>query len=176
MRIEIDKTTAKIANVNIRKEKHGEDEKVACDLKLSFLTGCAFLDQLAAETIEMPYEKLLYDERGNKVALGISAISYSNQYEDHEIMLSQHIAEEENQCFSDVKINKIAVTIESNKSVGVSIRCQFYPEEDQLTWLAERMTHEIELTVVPPKQEDLADQDLLAQNQAEEDDVVATQG
>lgn len=47
MAFEISKTKGKVAHLNVREEKHGEDPVLACDVKIKADVSNKFLDELS---------------------------------------------------------------------------------------------------------------------------------
>ncbi len=170
--LQTDKAIAKIASFNPRAEKHGEDNKLAADIKVQMSIGNGVLDQFHPDLRAALYRKAgpgeqqdLIDGENGLVAVKfprIGALRWDEEFPGYEVTIHSLLGLVEPQELVDVTLKKFAFEPIEGGSVALTFSIVFHPDKSEAGALCALIQEEVELTLVPPKaqaqqQPDLAD-------------------
>ena len=167
--LQTDKAIAKIASFNPRAEKHGEDNKLAADIKVQMSIGNGVLDQFHPDLRAALYRKAgpgeqqdLIDGENGLVAVKFPRIGALRWDEEYEVAIHSLLGLVEPQQLVDVTLKKFAFEPIEGGSVVLTFSIVFHPDKSEAGALCALIQEEVELTLVPPKalaqqQPDLAD-------------------
>ena len=150
-----------LTNLNIRRELHGDEERVVgVDLNFKMLVEAAVLDKLSFN-IPISYAKLLYDEKRNLRYVGFSTLRFNSQYLHHSVDLfyaSPDNALSHNMLtVKDVTIGKFIANFQLDGIVELLFQVQITPTQTQAHWLTGGYVEDMwKIQVLGPLQEDLA--------------------
>lgn len=157
IKMTLNSTDAKLKNVNLRLEKHGQEEKVlGTDINITAAVDADFLNSLAVGE-DMDYKTFLFDEKGQVKASGIKAIAFDREYVEHNVSIAVPSLHDDKFCeLHDVKICKLSASPDFGNRVNLSLQVQCHPSEEQHAFLHEAWKDgDISLTISEPKQGDL---------------------
>lgn len=161
---QLDKQDAKITNLNLRKERHGDQDVAAADFTLNLRASALLLD-----TIDKKLRKVFFESpgKGEQQALPIDgntltalAIPYlreqklDQKFDGYEVEFGSLLEQIEPLFFADAKVtlNK-AVFIEGG-SVEIALKVSMtIDEDDDAPLLAVWRRGEVKLTLTPPEQQ-----------------------
>lgn len=155
MKLELSDRDMTLSNMNLRREKHGDSKVMAVDLNASLEIGPEVLSQLVSNSDE-DFEKLLYDEDGNRRASGMGRINFTTEFEKHRIKLNHSIDDDYAKVFEGVKLTKFKADPKAGHIVDLSFQIQIQPSKEQVHWLTDGYEREIwTLEVLGPNQKDM---------------------
>lgn len=137
MQLKLDKTEVMLTNLNIRRERHGEEERVVgVDLNIAMDTTAVVLDKLQ-HNMPITYQKLLYDKEGNRRFTGFSAIKFETEFEKHIVKLNYSVDDANEKEFQGVNLGKFNAEIKSGNLVELKFQLQLNPTDEQTHWLTD---------------------------------------
>lgn len=155
MQLKLEELDASITNVNLRREKHGDDRVVAVDLSIVLEVSPEVLDQLAMNGDEA-FEKILYSENGNLKQSTLDQLAFSSEFEKHIVVINNSLDEKHAKEFDDAKLCKFKATPKNGHIIDLSFQIQLHPSDDQVHWLTDGYAREIwTLEIKGSKQMDL---------------------
>lgn len=176
---QLDKHDAVLANLNLRKENHGEEKKAAADLKFTLAAPNTLLDSIDKALRPAFFRKpgkgeqqALPIDGNNLVALNLPLLGeqkIATEYEAYEVEIASLLGHIEPLFFADAKVKKIAwLPIEGGSiSMSLTVSVQI-DEDDDAPLLAAWRRGEIKVTLTPPEQQSSTGQgDTLDQQDAE---------
>lgn len=144
-----------LSHMNLRAEIRGDIEVTMVDLKLTFETGNLLLEDLHAHLRASLYHgdaepDLLGVDPGHTLHLRYPLLGLLRWGGDYGIELTLHLGsrKKDDVVFRDVKLNKIALDPKEGGTVGVTMRAQFEPSEEQIAKLAMLLHHEVRMSLV----------------------------
>lgn len=160
MHFALKKQAAKVAHLNLREEKHGEDPVLACDVKVSADVPNTFLDQIsptlrssfymAEGEGEASQPGLLADEShlpvlrhpflGQQDFVGVEMPLVRVAFHGHKKADEVEITGE---------VNQLRGVLKEGGTVAIVFRVQFLPEDDQVGKLSALLGHAIKVSVFP---------------------------
>ncbi len=157
----LEKHDARITNLNLRKERHGEDEVAACDISVSLKSSALILD-----TFDKKLRKAFFEKpgKGEQQALPIDgnnltalALPYlkeqklDQKFDGYEARFDSLLEHIEPLFFADAKVKLEKVTFIEGGSVDIALKVStvIAPEEDA-ELLAAWRRGEVLLTLTPP--------------------------
>lgn len=164
MTISFDRLRVSIDAIKGATEKHGDSDRKAVDLSISFLDASA-LDRFDTRLRGAMFTAAEEDEAGKLLGEGhapltvkrgpIESIAVDVALDEREVAFDYGLGER-NLRFAGAKLNKIrAVPIEGG-TVGLSAHLRVYPgDSEDVSMLWTLYTSESRLTVLPPAQGDL---------------------
>ena len=165
---QLDKHDAVLANLNLRKENHGDEKKAAADLKFTLAAPNTLLDSIDKALRPAFFRKpgkgeqqALPIDGNNLVALNLPLLGeqkIATEYEAYEVEIASLLGHIEPLFFADAKVKKIAwLPIEGGSiSMSLTVSVQI-DEEDDAPLLAAWRRGEAKLSLVPPKQQAVGD-------------------
>lgn len=151
---------AKLANVNIRAELHGEDTKVAVDLKIDIKVSNDVLSEFHPDLKASLYKKdsdaaqgKLIDEPGHLPALRypeMSPIKWDWSGAGYETVINYGISGKDDIVMLMTDVDSFRFECCDGGTVGISFRIVAHPTPDEIGRLSGLVQREITLTLVPP--------------------------
>ena len=165
---QLDKHDAVLANLNLRKENHGDEKKAAADLKFTLAAPNTLLDSIDKALRQAFFRKpgkgeqqALPIDGNNLVALNLPLLGeqkIATEYEAYEVEIASLLGHIEPLFFADAKVKKIAwLPIEGGSiSMSLTVSVQI-DDDDDAPLLAAWRRGEAKLSLVPPKQQAVGD-------------------
>lgn len=165
---QLDKHDAVLANLNLRKENHGDEKKAAADLKFTLAAPNTLLDSIDKALRPAFFRKpgkgeqqALPIDGNNLVALNLPLLGeqkIATEYEAYEVEIASLLGHIEPLFFADAKVKKIAwLPIEGGSiSMSLTVSVQI-DEDDDAPLLAAWRRGEAKLSLVPPKAQPVGD-------------------
>lgn len=153
----------KLNNINVRAEKHGDENKLAADLKLSMkvsndvlvhfhpsLRSFLFKEGDAAQS-ELPIddEKRLTSLRFPNMG----SISLSDEMAGYEFKLHYGIGGKSDIKLLDCQVDKFRFTPQEGGTVEASFRVIVHPQAAELGRMCELIQDDITITLTPPEEQ-----------------------
>ncbi len=167
--------TAKVVNYNPRAEKHGDENKMAGDLKLLATTGSAVLDFFNKDLRKTLYRKPGQGEQQDLIEGSdgltavkfprLGALSWDEEYPGYQLVIGTGLGLSEPMALSDVTLKRFRFEALDGGSVQVGVSALFHPTTEQAGALCALIQEEVQITLIPPtkqakgkkpQQEDLA--------------------
>lgn len=143
MQIILDELDAAVTNINLRREKHGDDRVIAVDLNVTVEVSPKVLDQLSANT-EESFEKILYSDNGNLKQSTLDKLEFNTEFENHVVKLNSRALEDDYaKEFDDAKLVKFKAIPKNGHIISLTFQIQLHPSEDQIHWLTDGYSKEI---------------------------------
>ena len=178
----LEKHDAKIKNLNLRMEMHGDQHVAAADFTLNLKASALLLD-----TIDKKLRKVFFEKpaKGEQQALPIDgnnltalAIPYlreqklDQKLDGYEVRFASLLEQIEPLFFADVKVTLLRAVFIEGGSVELSLKVSMnIDEDDDAPLLSVWRRGEIKLTLTPPDQEQappIVEGDTLEQQEAAE--------
>ena len=165
---QLDKHDAVLANLNLRKENHGDEKKAAADLKFTLAAPNTLLDSIDKALRPAFFRKpgkgeqqALPIDGNNLVALNLPLLGeqkIATEYEAYEVEIASLLGHIEPLFFADAKVKKIAwLPIEGGSiSMSLTVSVQI-DKDDDAPLLAAWRRGEAKLSLVPPKAQAVGD-------------------
>lgn len=176
---ELTKQTAKLANVNLRAEIHGEETKIAVDLKIEAKMPNDVLSFFSPDLKASLYKKasedaqgLLIDEPGYLPALKFPAmapIKWGWGGCGFGAVIEWGVSGKDDIRLIGTDIDQFRFDCQDGGTVAISFRIVAHPTPDEIGRLSELVQREITLTLIPPSAEEQLQQDLKAQGGEDEE-------
>lgn len=154
----LERINAKIAHLNIRTEKHGDEEVKAVDLKIEAKLPNTFLSELHPtlkwSLYDKPTEPQLVDDEGYLPTLRypkLGALNWDDQITGGQLTIHAPVSKKDLKFFSD--INSLKIDPQDGGTINVTFRAQFTPTDDEIGKIAAVLGHSAEISVEPPKAE-----------------------
>lgn len=161
---QLDKHDAKIKNLNLRMEKHGDQDVAAADFTINLKASALLLD-----TIDKKLRKVFFEKpaKGEQQALPIDgnnltalAIPYlreqklDQKFDGYEVEFASLLEQIDPLFFADVKVTLLRAVFIEGDSVELSLKVSMnIEEEDDAPLLSVWRRGEIKLTLTPPEQQ-----------------------
>jgi hypothetical protein len=160
----LQKQKLKLSNINVRAEKHGDDTKLAADVKLTMKVSNDILSEfdpslksaLYAEGSNSDQGELPIDEPGRLSALkfpNMSSIGWGIELKGFDFRLHYGIGGKSDIKLSECEVDKFRFTPQDGGTVEVSFRVIVHPEAAQLGRMCELIQAEIEVSLTPPEEQ-----------------------
>ncbi len=176
---QLDKHDARIKNLNLRMEKHGDQDVAAADFTINLKASALLLD-----TIDKKLRKVFFEKpaKGEQQALPIDgnnltalAIPYlreqklDQKFDGYEVEFASLLEQIEPLFFADVKVTLLKAVFIEGGSVDLSLKVSMLiEEEDDAPLLSVWRRGEIKVTLTPPEQQSSTGQgDTLDQQDAD---------
>lgn len=151
----------KLANVNPRAEKHGEDTKPALDLKIEATCPSSVLIHFHPELRQHLFKKDENPDLVDQVVEGegltilrypkMGALKWDWEGAGYTATVDYGMGGPSNIVLNDVKVDHFAIEPQNGGSVVITFRIIAHPEADDVGKLCEFIQREIELNLVPPE-------------------------
>jgi hypothetical protein len=156
----LDKHFVTISSVNPRAEKHGDDNKLAADIKFEAQVPNAMLDEFDKDLRKALYRKAGKGEQPDLIAgvdglvavkfPRIGALSWEEEFPGYEIELNGGLGLDEPLILVDVTLRKFKFAALEGGSVSVSFSAVCHPEPAEAGQLCALIQEDVELTLTPP--------------------------
>lgn len=175
---QLENQTAKLSNVNLRAELHGEETKVAVDLKFEAKLAndvLSYFDpSLKSSLYAAPSEAMqgdLIQEVGYLPTLKfpkMSAIKWDWKGAGYETIVNFGVSGKDDIRMIQVDIDTFKFDCQDGGTVALSFRAIAHPSSDEIGRLSELVQREITLSLYPPSAEDQLKQELAGMDEDEE--------
>jgi hypothetical protein len=158
---DLDNQSVKLANVNPRAEKHGEDTKTAVDIKIEASCPSSVLIHFHPELRQHLFKK---DENPDLVdqvtdGEGLTALRYPKmggikwdwEGSSYTAIVDYGMGGDSNITLGDVKVDHFTFEPQNGGSVLVTFRIIAHPDSDDIGKLCEFIQRDIDLTLTPPE-------------------------
>lgn len=151
---------AKLANVNIRAELHGEDTKIAVDMKIEIKVGNDILSEFHPDLKSSFYKKAeagqadLIDEPGRLTKLKfdeLSPLKWSWSGVGYETVINYGVSGKDDITMELTDISQFVFEMMEGGTVGLCFRVSAHPTPEEIGRLSELVQREITLTLVEPE-------------------------
>lgn len=153
----LEEHTAKIANVNPRSEKHGDQTKLAADIKIETCVGRKTLDEfdtaLRALLFREPQtgdQPQLIDADDGATALRmpkLAPLEWEEKYPGYTLILHGMLVED---IAIPVELSGFSFKGLDGGAVKTSLRATCHPDADQIGHLCSLIQNDVEISLVPP--------------------------
>ena len=175
---QLENQTAKLSNVNLRAELHGEETKVAVDLKFEAKLRndvLSYFDpSLKSSLYGAPSEAMqgeLIQEAGYLPTLKfpkMSPIKWDWKCSGYEAVVNYGISGKDDVRMIQVDVDSFKFDCQDGGTVALSFRAIAHPSSDEIGRLSELVQREITLSLYPPSPEDQLKQELAGMDKDEE--------
>lgn len=156
---------AKIASFNPRAEKHGDDNKLAADIKFEISAGNAALDAFSPDLRKALFRKATKGEQQDLIEGSdglvavkfprLGALAWDEEFPGYELEIGGGLGLAEPLVLVDVTLKKFRFEPLEGGSVLITFSAVFHPDTEEAGALCALIQDEVELTLTPPsKQED----------------------
>lgn len=153
--------TVKLANLNPRAEKHGEDTKPALDLKIEATCPSSVLIHFHSELRQHLFMKDpnpdLVDQATENDGLTVlrypkmGAIKWDWEGAGYTATVDYGMGGESNIVLEDVKVDHFTIEAMNGGSVAIAFRIIAHPDPEDVGKLCEFIQREIDLVLTPPE-------------------------
>lgn len=157
---ELENATVKLASVNPRAERHGEDTKPALDLKIEVTCPSSALIYFHPELRQHLFKKDENPDLVDQVSDGdgltglrypkMGGIKWDWEGTGYSAEVDYGMGGDSNITLSDVKVDHVTLEPLNGGSVNITFRIIAHPEPDDVGKLCEFIQRDIELTLTPP--------------------------
>jgi hypothetical protein len=158
---DLDNQRVKLANVNLRAEKHGDDTRAAVDLKIEATCPSTVLVAFHPELRQHLFKKDENPDLVDQVVEGdgltvlryarLGALKWDWEGAGYKALIDYGLGGESNIELDDVKIDHFVIEPQNGGSVAVSFRVIAHPDPDDIGKLSEFIQRDIDLTLTPPE-------------------------
>lgn len=156
--------TAKIASFNPRAEKHGDDNKLAADIKFELTCGNSVLDAFHKDLRPALYRKAGKGEQQDLIAGAdglvavkfprVGGLSWDEEFPGYELSIAGGLGLSEPLDLVDVTLKKFKFDPLEGGSVAITFSAVFHPDTEEAGTLCSLIQSEVELSLFPPSKQD----------------------
>lgn len=161
----------KIANVNVRSEKHGDENVKACDLKIETTLHSSVLDCFDKGLRKILYRKPAAGEQSD-LPLGddgltarklprLAPLKWDEDFPGYKLHITTGLAVNEVLKLDDVELSNFIFEPMDGGSVAITFRASLHPDGRTAGKLFQLVQETREITLIPPDADD-AEQSKLA--------------
>lgn len=153
-----------MSNVNLRKEKHGDERKLGVDITIKFHAANRILDELESglrESLFRPAGKGeqidLVEGADGLVAVKfprIGGLSWDEEFPGYELEIAGGLGLSEPLVLVDVTLKKFKFDPLEGGSVAITFSAVFHPDAEEAGTLCSLIQDEVDLTLVPPSKQE----------------------
>lgn len=154
---------AKLANLNLRAELHGEEKETAADLTIEATVSNDTLSEFHPSLKSAFYQKAdeaqgeLIADPGHLPAtkfpnLGMP-LKWEQSLEGYQVTVHFGIGGPSDVVLDDCKVDTFRFDCKEGGSVGIKFRVQAHPSAEQIGKLSGLIQNDIELTLLPPEEQ-----------------------
>lgn len=171
---------AKLSNLNLRAELHGEEHKIACDLQFEIKVSNDVLSEFdaslksaiyrAADAGDAPIDDMFKDQPGYLPKIKFPLMSpFKWGYENAGYAVTVHLGVSGKADILMIlcKVDKFRFDCQDGGTVIVCFRVIAHPEPDDIGRLSEMIQQELSITLQPPSADEVFQQQMKS---LEEDD------
>lgn len=165
------KAECKLLSVNPRAELHGEETRMACDLKIQMTANNDLLNELAPQLKEVFYSGV--DEHSDLADLGmdddylptlrfpeLKSINWDYKGAGYRVVINDQLGTGEDIYLIDTTLDRFKFTPQAGGIIQLIFRIVAHPNEKDMGSLCAHIQRDIELTLEPPKADKQADMKL----------------
>lgn len=152
----------KAAHINVREEKHGDEDVLAVDLKITAKVSNDFLSQLHPTLKHSLYAKPDEPDLANDAGYApllrysqIETLKWTGEITGGTLTIHAPISKR-NMIFT-ANVKDLRLTPEDGGTVGIQFTAQFNPDADHVARLVTLLGKTVDVSVEPPKDEVLKD-------------------
>jgi hypothetical protein len=155
----LDNAPAKIANVNPRAEKHGEDNKLAADIKIELQAHNSILDSFDEKLRKALFRKpgkgeqqdMLDKDQLTAVQFPrVEGVSWQEEFPGYDLQISEGMGLAEPLFVSDVMLKKFRFEPLEGGSVNITFNVICHPDADEIGQLCTLIQSDVAITLTPP--------------------------
>lgn len=171
----LEKQRVKISSFNPRAEKHGEDNKLAADIKFEVSLPNVILDEFSKDLRKALYRKAAKGEQQDLIegTEGLVALKFprlgaqrwDEEFNGYEIQIDSDLGLKDPLVLVDVTVRKFAFEPIEGGSVAITFSAICHPDQDEAGALCALIQEEVDLTLTPPSAQAAANDDLGAQQE-----------
>ncbi len=157
---ELKDAAAKVANFNPRAEKHGEENKLAGDLKLVTVVGNDVLDYFQKGLRQALYRKPAQGEQQDLIdgSDGLTAVKFpklgalgwDEEYPGYDLVISSGLGLSEAIVISDVMLKRLRFEPLEGGSLQMTFSAVFHPTKPEAGALCGLIQNDVQVTLVSP--------------------------
>jgi hypothetical protein len=161
---------AKLSNVNLRSELHGDKHVLATDLTIEATVSNDVLSEFHPALKSAMYEKAddaqgeLLDEPGRLTALKLpnlaQPLKWNAELEGYETTVHYGIGGESDITMIECEVDSFKFECKDGGSVTIKFRVIAHPSEEQVGKLSGMIQSEIDISLVPPEEQDAQQEDM----------------
>ena len=152
----------KVASVNPRAEKHGEDNVLAADIKIQANCASTVLDHFEPKLRSLLFRKPAVGEQqalpvdGNEGMTGIRCpelgeLSWDAELTGYTMKITRGMGLAEPLLIDGVDLKKFRFSPLEGGTVAISFNVVCHPDTEQMGQLCDLIQEEVELTLIAPK-------------------------
>lgn len=165
--LNLEKSNAKVTNLNLRAEKHGDENQPACDVKISVDLQAERLNDIAPGLCESLFRKpgkgdqLPLVEVGKKPDPGFTVVKHpglepvqlKQKFPGYEVSIARPEADD-GVFFADGEVKNFKITPHEGGTANVTFTVGVYVDEDDIAGLLPFLRNpDAVVTLTPPKAE-----------------------
>jgi len=160
VQFELIEKTVKVANVNFRAEKHGEDNKLACDIKIEAhcpasaldafdpaLRECLFRAPVAGEQQSLPMED--GEAKTERRCPKLSPLKWDEDFPGYKLEISEGLGLKKPLALA-AELSKFQFEPLDGGSVKITFSASCYPDAKESGLLAEQIQEDVTITLKAP--------------------------
>lgn len=171
---ELNKQQAKLESLNVRAEKHGEDNVPAADLKLRVNLANAALDHFDKRLRKTLYRKpsgageqtdLPLEQTDGLTALTfkhLAPLRWDEDFPGYSLSIDSGLGIKDPIELEEVELSSFVFEALEGGSVAITFRASCHPDAEEAGALYTMIQEDVEITLVPPRAKDDAQQKLAA--------------
>jgi len=157
---ELSDAAAKVVNFNPRAERHGDENKLAGDLKLVVAVSSSVLDYFQKGLRQALYRKAAQGEQQDLIEGGdgltavkfpkLGAIPWDEEYPGYSLLIGSGLGLSEPLVITDVTLKKLSFEPLEGGTLQLTFSAVFHPTKAEAGALCEQIKNEVQLTLVSP--------------------------
>lgn len=160
---ELQRQAAKLADVNIRAECHGDEKVPACDLRLTFNAPNDFLSEFhpalkgsfyRAPDASDSQSDMLADQPGYSPSIRfqhIGPVKWTQQFAGYSLVIHWGVSGKDDILLDGCEVNKVTFDCKDGGTVAVGLRIQATPDEHALGRIGSLVGQDVDVTLTPPE-------------------------
>jgi hypothetical protein len=155
---------AKIANFNPRAEKHGDDNKLAADIKCELTIGASVLEHFDSHLRDALYRAVKSGEQpdlidGDAALIAVKfprlePVRWDEEWPGYRLEIGGELEHSDPLVLIDVTLKKFTFKPLEGGSVSISFNAICHPEPDEAGELCSLIQETVLLSLIPPLKQD----------------------
>lgn len=156
MNLTLETANAKITNLNVRAESHGDEKEPACDIDIACELDADVLGDITGMS-SGAWTLALFDDNGHPSPHGITDVKLSCEFTEQDVeLLFTFEGELIRRSFLECKVKKFKFAIEPVRHVSMKFQVQTALEPGDLDWLSKAFAcGQVSIKFKEPAQGDL---------------------
>lgn len=145
---DLSKQAAMIAHLNIRNQKHGDDEVLAMDIKFEFDSHNSFLNKLHDDLQDIFYAAPKDADPEHKTLLKLlqlASFSWNDEIEKAEVII--HGEKKADDIKLQGKLNKVKIECLEGGTIKTAFRLQVLPDTNQVGLVSGLLHQDVKISV-----------------------------